>query len=283
MNDNLQNFLKDTLKSTFKFIKPYLSNYSNFTSKLSNVVNKKDDFNVQYDFDLEIDKLIKQKLKTFKIEGQIFSEESDFFTIGREKKYRVIYDPFCNSSLTTRGFHEAAVGISIFKNNFEFITSAILDLQTGIVGHARKDNAIFYQIQTHKTIKPKHKQVKNLDKAWVVASLEKVSERKNIDKIEKLFKQSKRLILSSGHIYWLKLALGQIDAYLDPFRGEPLYEMFASTVALKNGCSVTDIEGNNFDPSEELIRFFNSPKQRYYPVAARNVCVHNKLLSNLQL
>lgn len=281
MNENIFKFIFSTFKEAFTFMRSNLSNYQKFSKILSKQIQVKNGNNVQYNFDVELDKIVKNKIKEFNVFGRIFSEESGFYEFGKNK-YRVVFDPFCNSSLASRTFHEAAIGISIFNYDYSFITSAIMDYQTGIVGIVEDDKTCFYQIQTTEKIVFDNPRNHDLENSWVVVTLENQEERQNIDKVKEILKKSKRIIISSGHIYWLKLATGAIDAYLDPFGGEALYEMFACTVAQKNGCLVTDTKGNQFNATDNLKIFEKDQNYTYYPVASSNKKLHDKVLTGIK-
>jgi fructose-1,6-bisphosphatase/inositol monophosphatase family enzyme len=116
-----------------------------------------------------------------------------------------------------------------------------------------------------------------------VITLENYEERKDMDKLSEVFKKFERVIISSGHIYWLKLAMGAIDVYFDPFGGEKLYEIFACTVAQKNGCIVSDLNGKPFDPVENLKIFEENQNYIYYPVATTNAGLHKELLNGIKI
>jgi len=280
MKTNIFEFIFSTFRSSFDFINPYLSNYLKFSKFLSRQKKIKENDNIQYNFDVEIDNIFKNKIKEFNISGKIFSEEGGFFEFG-DKKYRIVYDPFCNSSLASKTFREAASGISVFDYDYNFITSAILDYQTGIIGIVEENKTNFYQIQNLERISFDNQPHGKLEESWVVVTLENQKERKGIKRLEKILERSKRIIISSGHIYWLKLAAGFIDAYLDPIGGEFLYEMFASTVAQKAGCFVTDLSGKEFDPGEYLKKFEVNKNFVYFPIAASNKNLHNEILTNI--
>ena len=79
MNKNIQDFIFSTFDSSFNFMRPVLSNYSEFSKSLSKQLMVKEGGNIQYSFDVEIDEIVKKKLTQFKITGNIFSEESGFF------------------------------------------------------------------------------------------------------------------------------------------------------------------------------------------------------------
>ncbi len=256
---------------------PNLCNYQAFSQSLAKQIQVKANDNIQYSFDVKLDEIVKMKLHEFQITGKIFSEESGSFEFG-DQKYRVVYDPFCNSSLASLTFHEAAIGITIFDYNYRFISSAIMDYQTGIVGIVEDGVTHFYQIQTKEKIVINHNIQTSLENSRIVITLENAKERNGFDRVKEIFLQSSRAIIGSGHIYWLKLAMGVIDAYLDPIGGERLYEVFASTVAQARGCMVTDINGEKFDPAIYLRRMETDQQLLYYPVAATNEVLHAQIL-----
>lgn len=281
MDINISQFIFSTFQESFEFMRPALSNYQTFSENLSKEVKTKEGNNIQYEFDIEVDRIVKKQIENFNIEGAIFSEESGFFEFG-ENKYRVVYDPFCNSSLASKTFHEAAIGISIFSYDYRFITSAIMDYQTGIVGIVEDVETVFYQIQSREKItfdKPKNE---TIESSWIVITLENQKERKEMTRALSLLSEAKRIIISSGHLYWLKLATGVVDGYLDPFGGEKLYEMFACTVAQKSGCTVSNLDGKIFDPVENLKIFEKNQNFIYHPVAATNKELHDEILKNIK-
>lgn len=278
MNQDLAQFIFSTFREPFDYMRPRLSNYLEFSKSLGKVIKVKENENEQFSFDVEIDKIVKQGLESFGITGRIYSEESGFYDSGKPK-YRVVYDPFCNSSLASTTFHEAAMGISIFSYEYEFITSAILDYQTGIVGIVEGGKTNYYQIQTLEKINFQVPSVAGIEDARVVITLENKAERNNMHSLTTFLQKPKRLFISSGHIYWLKLAMGFIDAYIDPIGGEKLYEMFACTVAQYSGCVVTDKMGEVFDPVKYLKIFESDKDFIYYPVGARSNKLHEQILT----
>lgn len=280
MDKRVSKFIYDTFQELFGFMNPYLSNYQKFSQSLSKQIKVKDHNNIQYNFDVVIDGKIKKNLKAHGITGRIFSEESNFFDNG-PKKYRVVYDPFCNSTLASKTFLEAAVGITIFDYDYNFISSAVMDYQTGIMGIVEDRKTNFYQVQTKRKLDFSHTSPVKLSESDIVFTLEGKKERKYIAKAQSILTQANRVLVSSGHYYWLKLATGKIDAYLDPYGGEELYEMFASAIAHYAGCIVTDIHNKPFDPVFYLKTFEQDMNFVFYPVAARNKKVHSQLLKSL--
>jgi fructose-1,6-bisphosphatase/inositol monophosphatase family enzyme len=274
-------FIFETFRVCFDFINPKLNNFSEFSKFTSKL--KQRETNIQYCFDVELDKMINKLVEKHKMEGNIFSEESGFYNWGG-KKYRIVYDPLCNSSLAAKTFLEAACGISIFDYDYKLILSAILDYQTGIMAIVENKKTDFYQLQSRKKIRFDFDKTGTIEKNWIVFTLENKKERSHLnmnDKIMESLKNSGRILIGSGHIYWLRLAMGVIGGYTDPFGGEKLYEMFASSVAQGAGAIVTDISGKNFDPGKYLKIFENNPDFIYYPVAAVNKKIHLELLKGL--
>ena len=281
MERKVRQFIFDTFKDCFQFMEVPLTNYDAFTQSLSHQIQIKEGGNIQFSFDVELDQRIKDSLTKHEITGTVFSEESGWYELAGEKRYKVIYDPFCNSSLAARAFREGALGISFFTYDNIFITSAILDFQTGLMAIVDGEKTKFFQIQTGKEIILNSPSVDKLNAAWIVFSLETRDERLSLDEASEIFRDAKRVIISSGHMYWLKLAAGFIDAYIDPFGGEELYEMFASAIAQRAGCKVTDRNGIDFDPSKYLKTFEQDRHFTYYPIAARSEKLHKQLLESL--
>lgn len=276
----MDKLLLSIAQSCFNYINPVLNNQNDFQLSLSKLVKVKQEDNVQFSFDVELDNLIKSRLLDQSM--KVFSEESGWFQTTEKPKFICVYDPFCNSSLASRTFREAAMGISIFNIDQEWITSLLLDYQSGIIGIATNERTTFYQSQTMQPLSVAKHTSSKIEDAWVVLTMENLRERSEIERVSELVTKSGRLIISSGHYYWLKLALGQIDAYLDPVGGEHLYEMFAAQVAIKAGCVVTDLKGNPFNPSTMLSQFISDPKYVYYPVAAQTKAIHDEIINKIK-
>lgn len=280
MDSKLSSFVLDTFNACFNLMNGPLNNYHDFSNNLSRKIKTKAGGNEQFSFDVVLDGLIKNKIREHGIAGRIYSEESGFFDEG-ELNYRLVYDPFCNSSLASKTFREGAAGLSIFTPDYKLLITGILDYQTGIVGLAESDKPIFYQIQNGQSLSLSPSNVTKLSDAWVVITLENAQERQSLDQALPMLKKAKRVLISSGHIYWLKLVAGQIDAYADPYGGEKLYEMFASALAQAAGCVVTDRNGENFDAGKYLKIFEENPDFIYFPIASATAELHKELLESL--
>ncbi|QQR52872.1 hypothetical protein IPG36_02020 [bacterium] len=277
----LDQFVRQTFAETFQFINGYLINYQEFNQQLNNRIKIKAGENEQFEFDVALDEIYLSSLHGLSKRVRVFSEESAWS--GPETAdYTVIYDPLCNSSLAARTFLDAAVGMTFFDSQKQWLASLIMDYQTGILGVAQANGTCFWQIQSESTVSFERMAATDLSQAWVVLTLEAVDERLRRHEADEVLDTAKRVISSSGHIYWLRLAEGTIDAYADPFGGEELYEMFACMVAIQAGCMVTDMTGQPFNPDEMLGNFEHDRHYRFYPVAARTASLHQQLLAGLR-
>jgi hypothetical protein len=277
----LDKFVRETMVQAYEFINPYLTNYEKFVQKMNKLVKIKSGANEQFQFDVALDELYLHGLAGLPARVRIFSEESSWS--GPESAdYYVVYDPLCNSSLASRTFLDAAMGMTFFDATKNWIASIILDYQTGILGVAQRDGSKFWQVPAFNSLEFDWAAPSDLGQAWVVLTLESVAERSRRHEADRVLDTAKRVLSSSGHLYWLRLAEGAIDAYADPFGGEELYEMFACMVAKHAGCVVTDLEGKPFDPNNMFRQFEADKHHRFYPVAARTPELHAQLLAALR-
>lgn len=266
----------------FNFISPKLCSYSDFNAQHAKVIKVKEAENIQYSFDVELDQLIKKELVD--IPAKVFSEESGWFQTKPNYQYKIIYDPFCNSSLASKSFREAAMGISLFDSDNTFLASLVLDYQTGLIGYVENStHTQFYQAQTLEKISIQYLQVNNLEESWAVITLENLVERRKLSDLLPLLHKVGRLFVSSGHIYWLKLAMGTINLYSDPIGGEALYEMFGATIAQGAGCKVTDLSGKDFNPGLMLSEFEKNKNYLYHHISASNEFLHKQSITTLSI
>lgn len=282
--NNIQKFYLDTFRLAHGFIFPYLTNYAKFSERLTaKVEGVERGNNTQYSFDVALDELIKGKIEEHGLEGKIFSEESGFYTVGEKSEYRIVFDPFCNSTLASRGFLDGACGISVFSWDYQLLASGVMDYQLGIFSLVEKNQETkFFDVTSGMEISSKKRMVENLEVSWVAIAFENRAERSGLNEMKAIFDRAKRLVVGSGHVYWFRMAFGTLDMYLDPIGGEQLYEMFAATVAQGAGCVVTDRYGEIFDAGKYLKIFEENPEYRYYPIAASNVVLHRELLNLLK-
>lgn len=73
MDQNIFQFIFSTFHEAFEFMRPSLSNYQEFSRALSKQIQVKENDNIQYSFDVELDRIIKNKIKQFGISGRVFA------------------------------------------------------------------------------------------------------------------------------------------------------------------------------------------------------------------
>ncbi len=280
----MKNFYCSVFGAARSCILEYLTDYALFSRDLAHpVAGVERGSNIQYSFDVKLDMIIQREIEKAGLQGAVFSEESGFYTVGSEKKYRIVFDPFCNSTLASRSILDSACGMSVFSWDYQLLASGILDYQTGVVAFYEVGNETqFFSLVSGESILMRQEASELLENAWVVLVLENQRERARLNEVQTILDGAKRILVGSGHIYWLRLALGSVDAYLDPIGGEQLYEMFAASVAQGAGCKVTNLEGETFDAGKYLKIFEQDPLFAYYPIAARTEALHSILLRSQQ-
>lgn len=277
----LNGFAQAVFANAYQLIHPHLMNFESFSAQLNQRIKVKEHGNEQFEFDVALDGVVLKGIRSASLAAQVFSEESGWQDFGGHD-YTIEFDPLCNSSLASRTFLDAAMGLTIFDGTDTWLASLVMDYQTGIVGVAQSNGAQFWAIASGHELTFVPTKANSMADAWVVLTLENRDERAHMNEAAGVVAVAKRLISSSGHIYWLRLAEGTIDAYADPFGGEELYEMFACMLAIQSGCVVTDRDGKPFDPTAMLKTFRSDRHFRFYPVAAQTPALHAELLASLR-
>jgi|GEM_PF-2047887 len=265
----------------FNYINPYLNNYELFSNSINQLIKTKAGNNEQFQFDIELDNIIKGVIENSGLNASVFSEEGGFFNLRTGNDYYIVYDPFCNSSLASKNFREAAMGITFFNNSFDVEVSMLLDYQTGLITLLANNEVKYSQVNSVKQIQINKKLNESLKDSWVVITLENQEERKHLNQANTILSKSKRIFISSGHIYWHKLSTFNIDAYLDPFGGEKLYEMFPAIIIQKLGGKVTNINGDDFNSAKMLKTFLKNPDYIFYPVSATSKKLHKEIIETI--
>jgi len=134
-------------------------------------------------------------------------------------------DPFCNTSLASKGFREASTAITIVSmTSGQFITF-VVDYQWpaivfgnagGCVERATGSKAIRQLLPKHPT---------SLSEAAGCASLFKRSRREYVQRYFKVLKAPKLLFSIDGAINIARLARGTTSFFVDLDVGQPSYEM----------------------------------------------------------
>lgn len=262
---------------------PFIRNQSSLQARLGLVLEDKGDGHYAYEIDEFANSLLFEMLAEHGVGCRVFSEEGGWSTVGKDTKYYVICDPYCNTSLTMRGFRESAVAICIADLNGGLVSCAIADLQVDRIFYADQGGASLWNLDNRDGWQSSSMQVSSVEKlgdAFVVASLLKQSRRLPTCK-SGFYSKAKFLHGVDGAIMIGRLAAGHIDAYLDPFVGQPIYEVPCCEMVVRAGGVVSDIGGRPFSLAHIIEGLVENPKIRYSLVAACTAELHRELLLTL--
>ena len=84
-----------------------------------------------------------------------------------------------------------------------------------------------------------------------------------------------------GAIFIGRTASGYIDAYLDPYIGQPLYEVPCLEMINRAGGIITDTDGSEFDLAKLIEDLEINPNARYKFIAAATAELHEEICNAL--
>ena len=243
------------------------------------------DKNPSYGFDEASNRILFNVLAEYDFSCHVFSEEEHSWkTIGANPKYYVICDPFCNSFLASRTFRDAAVAICISDLAGELAICAIGDLQIRRIYYADISGAYVlenFDQNSDVATRIHVSNTKDIEEAFIVTPLLKPSRRTQVGSL-RFFQQAKIVHGVDGAIMIARLAAGYIDAYLDPLKGQPLYEVPCCELIIKAGGIVTDETGHPFHLGDIISKLSTKDDTRYKIVAACNKDLHAALLTSIR-
>jgi fructose-1,6-bisphosphatase/inositol monophosphatase family enzyme len=260
---------------------PFIRSQRNIQDKLGMVVEHKGGDHYAYQIDEFANRVLYEVLKEHGLNCHVFSEEGGWSTLGDDPEYYVICDPYCNTSLTMRSFRESAAAICIADLDGEFVSCAIGDFQIDRIFYADQTGAYLWELDGEKEWSRSRmhvSQIKRLDEAFVAASLLKQS-RRTQTVTSSFYHNAKTLYGVDGAIMIGRLAAGHIDAYLDPFKGQPLYEVPCCELVLRAGGFVSDVYGKPFCLRDIVSGLRKNPKERYKLVASSTEKLHQEILN----
>ena len=251
---------------------------------MGSIIEDKGGDHYAYKIDEFANNLLINILEKNRLDCFLFSEEGGWSQIGTNPRFFVICDPYCNTSLTMRSFRESAVSICITDLNGVLVSCAIADLQVERVFYADTTGSYLGELKEASWIKSSLQVsgVRNLADSFVVMSLLKKN-RRPISASSGVFLKAKTIHGVDGAIMIGRLAAGNIDAYLDPFVGQPLYEVPCFEIIIRAGGIVTDINKTPFNLSDIISKLNENPKGRYKFVASCNEFLHCEILENLRV
>ncbi|MCO5190497.1 MAG: hypothetical protein M9928_04750 [Anaerolineae bacterium] len=272
------------IKQAQYYLIPALSHQHYNQDSMFQMKSEENDPNPSYRFDELSNEVLFEVLIKRGLDCYVYSEEEHSWkTIGKNPQYYVICDPFCNSFLTSRTFRDAALAICICDLDGQLVACAIGDLQIDKILFADPTGA--YILEYHQgveTINPiSVSDVASIDDAFIVTPLLKASRRKFVNSYD-FFHRAKIIHGVDGAIMIARLAAGHIDAYLDPIKGQPLYEVPCFEMIVKAGGVVTDEFGEPFNLGQIISRLSEQNHTRFKMVAASTENLHQALLREVK-
>lgn len=215
--------------------------------------------------------------------GQVFSEEGGWRRLGSESSL-LVCDPYDNTSLTFRGFRESSVVITEGTEDGHFTESVIADLQTYRIVHcsAGSPTTVLTRARDGEWREDECgvSAVRDLDQAYVAVSLMKRKRRVVGNPDLGLVREAGTLHSVDGAMMIARLALGEIDAYVDAYVGQPAYELPAMELVRRAGGVVTDEDGHDLTFGRILDVMRTNPDDRIRVVAAATTELHSQIMSH---
>lgn len=274
----------DYVKQAQSMLMPALIEQQHKPNEVFSLMSASEEQNPSYGFDHLSNELLFRTLVKHNFSCNVFSEEEHTWRkVGYEPKHFVICDPFCNSSLASRTFRDSAVAICITDLDSQFAACAIGDLQIKRIYYADPSGAYILEDYDQKdgTKSKIHvSNINNIEDAIVATPLLKPERRRKVKNIP-FFDRAKTIHGTDGAINIARLASGYIDGYLDPSKGQPLYEVPCCELIAKAGGIVTDNKGHPFQLKEIITSLVKNNEDRYKLVAACTKELHSILLNDI--
>lgn len=254
-----------------------------FERELGEVVRKKSDEHTAHKVDDFSDEMLFSLLRKYPDIGwKIFTEEKGWIISERKTDYKIICDPFCNTALALRSFRESAVAICLADRDNSFISCAIADLNTRRIFYADQEHVSTFVIENNEWIASPARVsgTTNLSDAFIsISSLKK--KRREAMAGKEIYTRAGQLHCLDGAIYIGRTASGYLDAYLDPYIGQPLYEVPCLEMIRRAGGIVRDEAGNDFDLVKIIIGLEKEPASRYRFIAAATEELYDEIYRSL--
>ena len=240
-NEELKIIVESLIETTKKAGKKTIEIYN----KGLEIIKKPDDSPVT-NGDLEVDKILKEKIKELTPNIPIISEESVDLKIKNNLKNYWLLDPI-------DGTKEYISGKDFYTLNAGLIINCLPAL--GIIGVPKKNKLFYsygkknsYLIEKNKKIKLNCSKKTTKNKIFALTNREKPS-GKILNRLNE-FKIDKFLKISSSYKYCL-IANGEYDLYVDEVQANEWDDAAGHAIAEHAGAIVTDMDGKPFKYGKE--------------------------------
>ncbi|WP_345580616.1 hypothetical protein [Streptomyces prasinosporus] len=247
---------------------------------LSAVVADKGGGHLAHQVDLSAEGILFALLDDVGYEGVVFSEERGLVELGNQARL-LVCDPYCNTSLTFRGFRESAVAAYEYGPDGEFVSGAIADLQVRRILFARAGEpaCVVHPPRLEVRTRASVSDVRGVEDALLTISLLK-RKRRAVPPL-RLFADAAMVTTVDGAITAARLGFGEIDGFVDGAVGQPSYEALAYQLVERAGGTVTDHLGKPLDFGRIARGLGRGVVDRHPVVAASTEDLHREIMARL--
>lgn len=210
-------------------------------------------------------------------DGSLFSEEAHLVKFGESNEF-LVSDPYCNTTLTFSGVRESACTAYHLDSH-----NRLLD---GCIGDMQIDRRLYFDGRSVRVLwsdgsitEAQTSAISEVEDARAVISLLKRSRREYLDL--PLARSVGNLLTVDGGIVALRLAVGDLDVFVDHRFGQPSYEALAYWLVEAAGGTVTDGEGEPIVWTDLVGELREGTVRRQTIVAAANATLHASVLALL--
>jgi fructose-1,6-bisphosphatase/inositol monophosphatase family enzyme len=266
-------------------IKPLITDADQM-SVLGTVTADKGEGHTAHELDRRAESVLFKILERSGYEGRVYSEESKLVELGSEPRL-IVCDPYCNTTLSFRGFRESAIAVYEYTLAGNFTAGAIADLQIPRIIWADSSPGVFITTfnpacEGHSRAAENIKRagcskVSRVNDAFLTISMLKRNRRQEL--LSKLLSEAEMVTTIDGAIVAARLAIGEIDGFVDVIIGQPSYEALAYSLVAKAGGIVTDPDGVLIDFGRIVIALAENEVTRHTMVATCNRALHASILT----
>ena len=253
-----------------------------YLGKPAQVTKDKGEGHLSHRIDNDMESAILRALETENYKGSIFSEESKVVAFGSDELF-LVSDPYCNTMLTFRGVRESAVSLYEYDGANELLAGVIADLQIyrqiNVKVSAGRPETL-WDDGFREICRPS--ETTDLSEAMVVIPIFKLKRRNPSSSYGHLMESVGKLLTIGGAIVALRLCQGELEAFVDPYVGQPTYEALAYQLAERAGCFVTDGDGHQIDWQKLVEDLRVGSVSRQTIVAASNQSLHSSIMDALE-
>ena len=258
-------------------VRPALSDAA-ATTTLGEITEDKGGGHTAHKVDDVAERVLFDALRRHGFQGQVFSEEAGLVRLGDEPRM-IVCDPYCNTTLTFHGVRESAVAVYEYTVEGEFRSGAIADIQIPRVVWATSDTGAHVSSMHGDTSPATCSAIERVEDAFLVVSLLKRNRRQ--DPPLKLLGGPKLLGTVDGAIVAARIAVGEVDGFVDHEFGQPSYETLAYELVARAGGTVTDPAGRSIDFGEIVRALGRGEVRRHQILAVANPSLHRDVQVHL--